>query len=129
MCRILKVLGNKKGLLSGEGAVEEMILAAERELNLSFSDEYREYLKHYGIVAYCGHELTGLTKTARLSVVEVTKAERAKDPEIPTDLYVIEGTNVEEIVMWQSAEGKIYCSAPNMKLREYCASLSDYIEQ
>jgi hypothetical protein len=49
MSEIIDVFEEMKRLLHGNGVSDEEILAAETELGLSFSDEYREYLKHYGI--------------------------------------------------------------------------------
>lgn len=129
MSEIIDVFEEMKRILHGNGVSDEEILAAETELGLSFSDEYREYLKRYGIAAYRGHELTGITKSPRLNVVAVTKAEKEKNPDIPGNYYVIECTNIEEVVVWQSSEGKIYCSSPNLPAEELCESLSQYISK
>lgn len=127
MGNIIEVLETQKGLLSGEGVSESMIKEAESMLDLEFAPEYKEYLKKYGIVAYRGHELTGITKSPRLNVAAVTLANRKKTPDIKGDLYVIEETNVEEMVIWQDTSGEIYCTGPNFSIKKYCNSLSEYI--
>lgn len=95
--------------------------------NLSFSKEYKEYLKTFGITAYDGHELTGITKSPRVNVVDVTNAERKKNQDIPADFYVIEETDVDEIVIWQAEDGKIFYSAPNRELAQLCDSFAEYV--
>lgn len=127
MSIIINALKAKTDLLAGEGVSEKMIDEAEKALNLSFSGEYREYLREYAIAAYGGHELTGITKSPRVNVVDVTKAERKSNPDIPADLYVIEQTDVEEIVIWQSSNGVIFYSGPNHALTQLCNSLTEYI--
>lgn len=127
MSTIIDALKGKVNLLSGEGVSEKMIAEAEKALNLTFSEEYKEYLGTYGIAAYDGHELTGITKSSRVNVVDVTRDERNNNPEVPADFYVIEQTDVEEIVIWQSGEGKIYYSGPNHALTLLCGSMAEYV--
>ena len=128
MATIIETLEAQKRLLAGEGVSDTLIKEAELMLKLEFSEEYKEYLRHFSIAAYRGHELTGITKSPRLHVVAVTLAEKERDPEIPSDLYVIERTNVEEIVIWQKATGEIFCSGPNQPLEQFCNSLNEYIQ-
>lgn len=129
MATIIDAFKSKNNLLSGEGVSETLITNAEKALNLSFSKEYKDYLKTYGIVAYDGHELTGLTKSPRVNVVDVTNVQRKNNPKIPIDLYVIEETDVEEIVIWQSADGEIFYSGPNHNLTKLCNSLAEYVSK
>lgn len=129
MSLIIDTLESKRSLLASGGVTENKVIEAEKELSLAFTSEYREYLLKYGIAAYNGHELTGITNSDRLNVVSVTKAEKSKDTSIPADYYVIEQTNVEEIVIWQSADGKIYYSSPNQKITYLCDSLNEYIKK
>lgn len=70
---IIQALQGKENLLNGDGVEESVVAAAERELNLKFAADYREYLLRMTIAAYDGHELTGLSKAVRTNVVEVTK--------------------------------------------------------
>ena len=129
MATIIDALKSKIDLLTGEGVSESISSNAERALNLSFSNEYKEYLKTYGIAVFDGHELTGITKSPRVNVVDVTKAQREKDPKIPADLYVIEETDVEEIVIWQSGDGEIFYSGPNQDLTKLCNSFAEYVSK
>ncbi len=128
MATIIETLEAQKRLFTSEGVSENLIKEAELMLKLEFSEEYKEYVRRFGIAAYRGHELTGITKSPRLHVVAVTLAERERDPEIPSDLYVIERTNVEEVVIWQKTTGEIFFSGPNQPLEQFCDSLNDYIQ-
>ena len=129
MATIIDALKSKTDLLTGEGVSDTIITNAEKVLNLSFSKEYKEYLKTYGIAVFDGHELTGITKSPRVNVVDVTKAQREKNPKIPADLYVIEETDVEEIVIWQSGDGEIFYSGPNQDLTMLCNSFAEYVSK
>ncbi len=129
MSKIIDVFESKANLLVGDGVSEKEIIEAEKVLKLSFSDEYRDYLRKYAVAAYNGHELTGITKSPRVNVVDVTLNERKNNPDIPAELYVIEQTDVEEIVIWQSGNGQVFCSSPNQGLTQLCNSLADYISK
>ena len=100
---------------------------AEKDLNLKFSEEYKSYLLNYGFATYEGHELTGICKAKRLNVVEVTKAERNNNPNVPNDCYVIETANIDGIVIWQNEDGLIFQSSPNTNSVELYNSLCEYI--
>ncbi len=127
MDNIVNILESKKSLIAGEGVSVSYIKEAERMLKLEFAEEYKDYLLKFGIAAFDGHELTGITKSPRLNVVSVTLSEKLINPRINNDLYVIEETNVEEIVIWQNSKGEIYSSGPNIPLKKVCNSFSEYI--
>ena len=127
MSAIMDAFASKPSLLAGKGAPAEQISQAEQDLGLSFSEEYREYLSSYGIVAFDGHEMTGLSKSKRLDVVSVTADARNRYPDLPSDLYVIEETGVEELIILQNATGEVFGCAPNYPLEKVCDSLSDYV--
>ena len=127
MSALLDAFASKTSFLSGKGATPEQVSQAELELGLSFSDEYQEYLIQYGIAAFDGHEMTGLSKSKRLNVVSVTSNARKKYPDLPSNLYVVEDTGVEELIILQSSDGEVFGCAPNIRLEKICDSLSDYI--
>ena len=111
------------------GCVSEIqIIKAEQQLGMKFSGEYREYVAKFGIVSYEGHELTGICKSKRLNVVDVTLTERKRTPTAQADWYVIEQANIDSIVIWQSITGEIYQTIPSAPAIKMCDSLSEYIE-
>lgn len=128
MNTISDVIKNKPNLYFGKGVTEGEIDSAERDLNLSFSKEYKMYLLQYGLISYDNHELTGLCNSHRLNVVCVTKEERKIYPQIQSDMYVIEQTNIDGIVIWQSSNGDIFQTAPNTMLMKIADSLAEYIQ-
>ena len=66
----------------------EQIIEAEKELGVSFADDYTKYVEKYGVISARGIELTGVTTHERLSVVSVTKKERNMNSNIPENMYV-----------------------------------------
>ena len=127
MSTLTDAFAAKNSFLSGKGISNEQISQAEQNLGLSFSEEYREYLSLYGIAAFDGHELTGITKSNRLDVVSTTIEARKRYPDLPGDLYVVESTGIEELIILQNTDGKVFGCAPNYRLEKICDSLSDYI--
>ena len=127
MSAIKDAFDSRKSFLAGKGASPEQISQAEKQLGLSFAQDYREYLSTYGIAAFDGHELTGITKSDRLNVVSVTKEARARYTIIPAGYYVVEQVDVEELIIWQNGSGEIYGCAPNYKVEKICNSLHDYV--
>ena len=110
------------------GASQEKIEEAEQALNLSFSDEYREYVSAFGAAVANGHELTGVCASLRLNVVDVTLSERLVNPAAPMNWYVVEQANIDGIVIWQARTGEIWQTMPNAQPIKLCDSLVDYIE-
>ena len=73
---VVKLLQTKESLYVFDAAAEKDILSAEKALALRFAADYREYVSAFGAASYCEHELTGICKSARLNVVDVTQDER-----------------------------------------------------
>ena len=106
----------------------DKIKEEETILNLSFSEEYKQYLVAFGEASFNGHEFTGITTIERLNVVNVTLEERKNNPKVPSNFYVIEQANIDGIVIWQLETGEIYQTAPNSEPIKLCDSLSEYMD-
>lgn len=104
-----------------------MIIDTETTLGVMFTEEYREYILVFGVASANGHELTGLCRSPRLNVVEVTMAERKNNANVPNDWYVVEQANIDDIVIWQASSGEIYQTAPGVQSCKLCDSLSEYV--
>lgn len=128
MADFLKALQNKPGFVSMAAATDDQITDAESQLGVSFAIDYRAYIKAFGAAAFEGHELTGISKTPRLNVVNVTFEERATTPDIPLDWYVIEQLHIDNVSIWQASTGEIYQLIPGNKPSLMCNSLLSYIE-
>lgn len=100
---------------------------AEKELLVKFAKDYKNVILNYGIISCNGHELTGICDSKRLNVVDVTKAERNYNFEA-NNLYVIEKTNVDNNVIWQSNNGTIYQTVGSSKPIKIYDSLIEYLE-
>lgn len=124
---IINALKSKKSLLAGKGVSNNQIVEAEELLGLTFADDYRSYLSTYGIVAFDGQELTGITKSERVNVVAVTLAARKDYANLASDFYVVENTGYEGIIILQNAKGEIFGCGINAKLEKLCDSLADYV--
>lgn len=123
---IVEFLRDQDDSILGTGCNEEDILAYENEMSISFSEEYFLYLLNYGIGAYDGHELTGIGGACRVDVKNVTE-ELKKIYNVPDDFYVVEDTNIDGIIIWQSSKGDIYLTQPNYEYEKICDSLLEYI--
>lgn len=106
---------------------EKAIKDAENKLSLIFSDEYRAYLRVCGAASADGHEFTGIVNSERLNVVDVTMREKNRNDSTPKDLYVVEETQIDGIVIWQSSSGRVYKSVRGNELDEIATSLSEYL--
>ena len=83
-------------------------------------------MQKYGVASFFGHELTGICTAARLNVVDVTIEERQYNQEAPQQLYVVEETNFDDVVVWQDATGAVYKTTPGEKAEKVAASLAEY---
>ena len=129
MNSVIDILNTKSELLHGTGVLEQQINDAEDALNLHFASDYKEYLRKYAIVAFEGRELTGITASKWVDVVTVTKTERERNPEERKKLYVVEQTNIDDIVYWQSEDGRIYRTYGNESPELAYESFVEYLSE
>ncbi len=108
-------------------ASESDICYAERMLGSRFSQEYKEYLMTFGVAITDKHEFTGLCKSKRLNVVDITLRERNKHAVINNILYVIESIDIDHIIIWQDSFGAIYQSVGENTPISICNSLYEYV--
>lgn len=71
------------------GASKEQIERAEKRLNLKFSEEYKEYLKEFGMISFYGTEWSGLNIDGYFNVVNMTEDEKALNKYFPEKLLKI----------------------------------------
>ena len=127
MEKIISTIEKLENLRYLEPATNEQIDIAQKQLGLHFSEEFRQYIQQYGAISAKGVELTGITASPRLSVVEVTKSERELN-KIPNDLYVVEDKGIDGGVLLQSSSGEIYELSQNAKIQKKYNSICDYLE-
>ena len=108
--------------------LEESITEAETQLGVKFSDEYKTYISTFGIASMRGHEFTGICKSPRLNVINVTQSERKDHPDIPNDFYVIEQLNIDDVIIWQTQSGEVFQTVRGGKPQVIAVSLSAYLD-
>lgn len=128
MSPIIKVIKNLQNLRCLVPLSEKDIDDAEKVLGLKFADEYRTYTKKFGAISADGLELTGVVAAPRLNVVEVTISEKSLNQNIPDDMYVIENTGIDGILILQNARGEIFSISPSSKPIKKFASLTEYLQ-
>lgn len=127
MSNIIEVMKNVPDYIGSNGRSETEIAVAEKLLGTTFAPDYRLYLKEIGLACFDGHELTGITDDARLSVVVVTEQERAANPNIPASWYVVEQTGFDEIVIWQTPKGDVHEAMSGNVCKKIYMTLVDYL--
>ena len=128
MSDIITVLNQLEEFDFMNGASEEDIVKAETALGLKFAPDYRRYLSEYGRASGDGHELTGIVKSPRLNVVDVTMRMRKKFKNIPADAYVLEELGIDGIVIFQALNGTVYEATPESPFNKAADSFSEYLE-
>lgn len=126
---IIRIISNLEDMRFIKPASMEQIIEAEKELGVSFADDYIKYVEKYGVISARGIELTGVTTHERLSVVSVTKKERNMNSNIPANMYVIENIAIDGIIALQDETGKVYTITPNGTPKLSYNSLSEYVEK
>ena len=100
---------------------------AEKELSLSFSSDYIEFLHNIGACICFEHEINGLTDTNILNVISLTKEQKALYPQTSSSWYAIEDTHMDGMIIWQDSNGCIYQAAPNDPPKKIASCLSDLL--
>lgn len=115
------------GYIGSTGRAERDITSAENQLCCTFAKDYHDYLKEIGLASFDGHELTGLTKTARLDVVSISIEQRQNFDNTVSSWYVVEEIGLDGIVIWQASSGEIYQTVPGKTCKKIYDSLADYL--
>jgi hypothetical protein len=122
---IITTIAGLNGLVTLNGASSEAITASEKKLGLAFAPDYTEYLEKYALISAKHIELTGITESKRLNVVDVTLSAREVN-QMPQDMYVIEDTAIEGILILQNGKGEVF-EIQNNHIKKIYDSLPDYL--
>ena len=128
MSDIINVLSKLEDFDFIAGVSESDIAKAESELGVKFASDYRRYLSEYGLASADGHEFTGIVKSPRLNVVDVTIRLKKKFIDVPVDAYVLEELGIDEIVIFQTPDGCVYKATPKSEFIKVASSISEYLE-
>lgn len=124
---IIDVINSLEDLISTGGASEADIVNAEQELGVFFSEEYKTFLAEFGSVLADDVEIVGIAKAKNRNVVEVTRREREYNKEVPKNLYVLENTGIEGIIIWQDENGVVFQTCTNKAPERIGNSMAEYL--
>lgn len=127
MTDIVSLINSLPDLLPLKPATAIQINDAELQLRVSFAEEYKEYLSHFGAIMADGIELAGIAKSEHRNVVALTKKEWELNPKVPHTMYVVENTCIDGIMIWQDHTGSIYQTSPHSEPQKIADSLAEYI--
>jgi cell wall assembly regulator SMI1 len=128
MMSIIKTFNTLGGFASHKPASENDIAYAEKQLKLKFSEEYCEYLRAFGQADGNGSEFTGITDIDYLNVVSETKVCREFCTQASDNLYVIENTNIDGVIVWQDSSGIVYKTLPGKAPQKIANSFAEYVQ-
>ena len=126
---LIKKISEMPNFRKTGGVSKDKITEAQDILRLKFADDYKKYLEEFGTASFSGHELTGICNHPRLNVIHVTNEEKIINSGISEKFYVIEQSNIDGIVIWQSESGEVYQSIPGQKTIKIAKSLIDYVNR
>ena len=112
-------------ICSGAPSIES-ILAAEDDIGMGFADDYRLYVKTFGLVTAGKIALTGISFNASRSVSIVTRVERLYHFGLG-DKYVIEIPGYDGTIIVQDSSGVVYKAAAGGFPVVLCDSLLEYL--
>jgi hypothetical protein len=127
MNNIVDVFRSFEDFVSMNGASDTEVEKAQQELSVTFAEDYKEYLRAFGSASANGHEFTGIIQSKRLSVVEATKNAKAKNPCLPKNLYLIEDTGIDRILIWQDEKGILYQTVGTNNPEPLKGSFAEYV--
>ena len=110
----------------GEVDLSEIVQAAEA-LNVEFAKDFVEYTQKFGSISVRSIELCGIDEDPECSTVDRTLDMREMFSDFPMDCYVIESVGIDNAVMVQKSDGKIYQFLHGHELLFAADSLSEYL--
>jgi alpha-tubulin suppressor-like RCC1 family protein len=127
MLEMIKMIQEAEDFAALGAASKEKIADAEKELQLTFSADYKEYLSAFGAATFCGKELTGICASERLNVIAVTQKARNYYKGFPDDAYVVEEMLFDHFLVIQKTDGSVFSYGPNESEELIAESLSLYL--
>ena len=125
---VINSLANESDDFFSKGEVgSSKIAQAEESLGVSFSKDFWEYTQKFGYIEVDGMELCGVVDSRHVSTVIRTQNMRDLFSDFPMDCYVIESVGIDNAVMVQKSDGKIYQFLHGHELLFAADSLSEYL--
>ncbi len=125
---VINSLADKSDDFFSKGEVESSKIAqAEESLGVNFSKDFWKYTQKFGYIEVDGMELCGVVDSRHVSTVIRTQNMRELFLDFPMDCYVIESVGIDNAVMVQKSDGKIYQFLHGHDLLFAADSLSEYL--
>ncbi|WP_162011538.1 SMI1/KNR4 family protein [Streptococcus sp. S784/96/1] len=105
------------------------VTEAEKDLEVTFADEYRQLISVFGNFEISSHEFTGVEFDNFLNIVITTLDNRQYTHSDTQSMYVIEELGFDGIVIWQNTKGEIFQTIPNdtVKPEKLYSSFEKYV--
>lgn len=104
----------------------DLIVNAEKELGTCIAPEYKDVLQEYGSLCVKGEEFLGID-CDNYDIVKATNEARKSNKNFPLDVYVIENTAIDGILIVQKNTCELFSYQPNGKLQLLANSLEEYL--
>ena len=127
--KLIEEIREIRKLYHAQGCDESQIKKAEKDLNMEFPNEYKEYLKEYGAISFFGTEWTGLNVEEYIDVVRVTVKERELNKNFPLKYFVLENLGIDGLLTIVSENGKVFSWNPDGKINLIAENLVDYLKE
>jgi len=127
--KLIEEIREIEKLYHAQGCDESQIKKAEKDLNMEFPNEYKEYLKEYGAISFFGTEWTGLNVEDYIDVVRVTVKERELNKNFPLKYFVLENLGIDGLLTIVSENGKVFSWNPDGKINLIAENLVDYLKE
>ena len=125
---VINSLADESEDFFSKGGVESSKIAqAEESLGVNFSKDFWKYTQKFGYIEVDGMELCGVVDSRHVSTVIRTQNMRELFSDFPMDCYVIESVGIDNAVMVQKSDGKIYQFLHGHNLMLAADSLSEYL--
>lgn len=118
---------SSQGYESGDSSFK--VSKAEKNLAVTFADEYRQLISAFGNFEISLHEFTGVEFEHFLNIVIETLNNRQYTHPDTQSMYVIEELGFDGIVIWKNTKGEIFQTIPNdtVKPEKLYSSFADYL--
>ena len=108
------------------GVSNHVINDAEYDLDMKFSDEFREYLANYGAVELDNKELFGLGIKGYRNIVNATLTEKDLSSGFPCGYCVVYNIGIDSVLILLGNDGCIYEYVPQ-RIKKIHNSFSQWI--
>ena len=128
MSNIVEKIRKIDGLYHAKGCSLQQVNEAQSKLNITFPEEYIDYVREFVVVSFYGTEWTGLNVEGDLNVVEVTEQERSLNDRFPKECFVLENLGIDGVLIICNEKGQVFSIHFN-EVKKICNSVSEYLDE